>query len=140
MGNCCGIGKDYLDIKQDQKEENKELSKICNFDWNKGNKAYLTVEEMLMKKLTNDLAEFVTPQVAHIAFAEFKKFMFINKKHLDLEKSADKTKTGEDSKKEENKYVTGLFAPPVIDSIWLSLITLDVPSGMSILLFNYALF
>jgi hypothetical protein len=129
MGSCCGIGKDYLDIKQDVKEENKEFSKICNYDWNKGNKAHLTVQEMLMKKLTNDVAEFVTPQVAHIAFAEFKKFMFLNKKHIDQEKKAEKTKEADEEKKEDKNFVTGLFAPPVIDSIWLSLMTLDVPSG-----------
>jgi len=63
-----------------------DLRQIIRFDWNQANKAILTVEEMIMVQLTNDNNDLVNPQMAQIAFAEFKKFMFLNLKYLDKEK------------------------------------------------------
>lgn len=130
MGNCCGLRGDYLDIKRDNKEENKDLTRICHFDWNKGNDASVTVEEMIMKTLTNDQGEYVTPHVAHIVFSEWKKFMFLNKMFLSQEAKKEEAKQQEGTgEKKEKEFKTGLFAPPVIDSVWQFLISLDVPCG-----------
>ena len=141
MGNCCGIRSDYLDIARDDAKEKNDFLRMCQFDWNKIKKSeafvnqemhqtHITVEEMLMMSLTNDNAEFATPQVAHIAFSEFKKFMFLNKKFIEdgIKKAKAEVKEGE--KYEEKSTHVGLFAPPVLDNIWLALISLNVPYGM----------
>ena len=89
----------------------------------------LTVEEMLMLKITNDKGDFVTPQIAHVAFTEFKKFMFLNKHFIKQEIKKEEAQM-EDGKVyiKKSSYV-GLFAPPTIDSIWQGIISLDVPDG-----------
>lgn len=140
MGNCCGARTDYLDIARDTSKETKEFIRLLNFDWNRGiaslsieeskdNTESLTVEEMLMMKITNDKGEFVSPQVAHVAFTEFKKFMYLNKHFIkqEIKREEGLLKEGEVYMK-KSSYV-GLFAPPIIDSIWLSLISLDAPDG-----------
>lgn len=104
------------------------LSKIAKFDWNTNNKGSLTVEEILMRRITNDAGEFVTPQTAHIAFAEFKKFMFLNKMYLDsVHKKEETRKDGAQpvaAKKQD--YFVGLVAPPLIDAIWVSLMSINI--------------
>ncbi len=140
MGNCCGARVDYLDIARDTSKETKEYMRVLNFDWNRGISApgveeskertdSLTVEEMLMLKITNDKGDFVTPQIAHVAFTEFKKFMFLNKHFIKQEIKKEEAQM-EDGKVyiKKSSYV-GLFAPPTIDSIWQGLISLDVPDG-----------
>ena len=130
MGNCCGLRGDYLDIKRDSKEENKDLTKICNFDWNRGNNASITVQEMVLKRLTNDQGECVTPHVAHIAFSEFNKFMFLNKMFIVCEKKKEDAQKEEGTGEKENKTSrVGLFAPPLIDNVWQFLISLNVSAG-----------
>jgi len=136
MGNCCGIRSDYIDITRDNKKEITEFNKILNFNWNSFSQTSenqkstgeepLTVEEMLLQRITNDNAEFVTPHVAHIGFSEFKKFMYLNKIFIEQEIKAEEAKLEPGQKYTKKGYYVGLFAPPIIDSIWLSLISLDV--------------
>lgn len=94
----------------------------------------LTVEEIILMKLTNDRAEFITPQVAHIAFTEFKKFIFLNKYFLEQERKRDAAaseKEKEAKAAQSRAKNVGLFAPPLIDSIWAILISLDIQDGKS---------
>ena len=141
MGNCCGIRADYISIARDTQKEKNDMNKIFNFDWNKfqktdssmnkeGSNSLITVDEILMMRITNDNAQFANPHVAHAAFSEFKKFMFLNKKFIEKEIEKEKAALEEGKKYEPKKYHVGLFAPPVIDSIWSAVISLDIPYGM----------
>ena len=55
------------------KDKEKELlQRILQFDFNDGDPFGISFEESLMRTLTNDIGEFITPHVAHIVFMEFK--------------------------------------------------------------------
>lgn len=132
---------EFLDITRDTAKETRDYNKILNFDWNQGVGSpgneeskepvqQLTVEEMLLLRLTNDRAEYANPQVAHVAFTEFKKFMFLNKHFItqEIKRKEAAVKEGDPPYTREFYYV-GLFAPPTIDAIWSSLISMDALNG-----------
>lgn len=78
MGNCWATrDKFFLSDVRDKKKEMTILKTIFLFDFNKSDPKGITVDETLMRVLTNDLAEFASPHLAHILMVEFKKFLFL---------------------------------------------------------------
>ena len=147
MGNLsCRRNNSTLSIERDIHQEQEDLQKFLNFNWNskficfliflEDNKAQFTVEEMVMLNLTNDSGQYITPQVAHIAFTEFKKFMFLNMKYVSEEIEKEKASLKQGETYSPRKHYVGLFAPPVIDNIWSSIISLDVIHGKGFNFFN----
>lgn len=139
MGNLTGCKRrpDGLTrVTRNPAEEQKYIEQIFAFDWNQGLKKQpqadqrVTVEENIALRLTNDNGEQVTPQVAHVAFTEFKKFMFLNKIYVGEKEKAEAAQQ-EENKATEERPPLGLYAPPLIDSVWSILISLDVPAGKS---------
>lgn len=125
MGNCCGLKSDYGDLGVSiGGTKNKDLIKIAEFDWNKDNKGSVTVQEYIMRIITNDAAESVTPQVTHIVFSEFLKFMFLNKQYVDAKRKSMPKKDNNGKEIAPSKYIVGLHAPYVIDIVWSTLISL----------------
>lgn len=110
-------------------EDKKTLSKIYSFNWNQGNTGLLTVEEILMTQLTNDMGEFATPHFTHIAFSEFKKFMFLNKLQLEKDKNDEKDENAQRQIKDFKESYVGLFAPPIIDSVWIAIMSINTFQG-----------
>jgi hypothetical protein len=125
MGACCGTRADYfIDGDRNISNDKKVINKIYGFNWNQDNTCYLTVEEIIMTQLTNDIGEFVTPHMAHIVFSEFKKFMFLNKIMLEKEKKDDEEKDTQRQIKDYKTSYIGLPAPALIDAVWTILISL----------------
>jgi hypothetical protein len=110
-------------------EDKKTLSKIYSFNWNQGNSGLLTVEEIIMTQLTNDIGEFATPHFTHIVFSEFKKFMFLNKLQLEKDKNDEKDELAQRQIKDFKESYVGLFAPPILDSVWITIMSLNTFQG-----------
>jgi hypothetical protein len=128
MGNLCRA-RGRAHIVADETEKKKELQQIFDFDWNQGNKNYLTVEETIMRHITNDIGEFLTPQTTQVLFAEFKKFMFLNKAYLEQLKREEIVEDAKRQIKDYKTCYTGLVAPPLIDSVWILLMSLKTSGG-----------
>lgn len=75
MGNqlCCGR---YQEEQDDLSVYHKYeiANKIIDFNWNHTTKEFthITLEETLLRRLTNDLGQEINPQTTHIIFSEFK--------------------------------------------------------------------
>jgi len=124
MGNLCRYRNGGA-IANDDEQHTKDIQEIFDFDWNQSNSNLLTVEETIMRQLTNDMGQMVTPHTAHIIFTEFKKFMFLNKIYLDELKRKEEAESMKRQIKDYKSSYTGLVAPPLVDSLWIILMSLN---------------
>ena len=136
---CWGLRSNYemgIDIEKNKPEINK-LKQIEKFNWNEGNSYGCTVEEIVMLSLSNDYGDWINPQTSHILFSEFKKLMFLNHMHLS-ELKAENLLEGKalHKKQADKKAYLGLVAPPLLDTIWCTLIKMKIYEKFCTLFFD----
>jgi len=114
----------YSHITSEQlsrKEKLKRLNFIMDFNFNKDFGGECTVEETIMKELTNDLGEPILAHVAHTLISEFRKFMFlISENFIELRlKEIEHSHDNDQPENNCNLFIKSLIAPPTIDLIWV---------------------
>lgn len=113
---CCTARKKYENEPDSQlKPEENAFKRIESYDFDK----YLPEGTPTMTQMLNNLFKC---EVGPIMLMEFKKFMFLVKMKLQESQRTVTSRASESTVKEEKSF-TSMMAPPMIDQVWVTLIS-----------------